>query len=104
MLFVFVSFFADVGVHTYLERRRSGDGWEKAFWDWQFRVAQSGLSRTDWLVLTLISVPCAAWLLWFTFASKSKRVTPDDKLFVRLMFLGAMIGIVSLLIHIFVKI
>ena len=104
MIFIFVSFSAEVSVHTYLERRSSGNAWEKAFWDWQFRVAQSGLSRTDWMVSTLISVPCAAGLLWFTFASNSKRVTADDKLCVRLMFLGALIAIVSLLIHIFVKI
>jgi hypothetical protein len=89
--------FAWMGLITFLERRSHGGTYADAYWAVGERTRIFGPTTPEILCLVLFW----AGLLWFTFFSKSKRVTEDDKRFVRLWTTGAaLLELVSLFRHI----
>lgn len=78
--YIFLTAFAWTGVNTLLEHRSLGGTYTDAYWATAERLAKSGPTPGDYALVILFW----AALLWITFFSNSKRVTEDDKRFVRL--------------------
>jgi len=93
---ILLSFIAFLAILTFAWRYVHGGTIGEAFWGWQWE------SRSSPANLILLGVPFQVGLLWFTFASKSKLVTDDDKKLVLLMFAGAVAGYLILAVrHLF---
>jgi hypothetical protein len=78
--YIFLTAFAWTAANTFFEQRSLGGTYADAFRATAERLATSGPTPKDYALAILFW----AGLLWFTFLSKSKRVTEDDKRFVRL--------------------
>lgn len=91
---IFGTFFAYLGILFLLWRHAHGGTFTQVLY---------GLgmdhSRKWKAVEILAGLPFDVWLLWFTFLSKSKLVTEDDKKCVMLMFAGAALGGLLMLVR-----
>lgn len=93
-IWISVTFFAYFGILFLVWRHAHGGTFGEVLY---------GMTRDQskkWIdTEILVGVPFDAWLIWFTFFSKNKLVTEDDKKCVILMFAGGAIGFLNLAFH-----
>lgn len=90
-IWISVAFFACFGILFLVWRHAHGGTFTEVLY---------GMSRDqsrEWIdTEILVGIPFDVWLIWFTFFSKNKLVTEDDKKCVILMFAGGAIGLLNL--------